>query len=69
MKEDMQDVPSSKGARCMTTDQLCLPSEEGIKQLLKCATTNKYSWTILPQKLNTGLEFGVMMTLPDDYTC
>ena len=44
---------------------------------------NKYSWTILPQKLNmtfpvqdglpkclkTGTNFAVMMTLPEDYTC
>ena len=30
---------------------------------------NKYSWTILPQKLEMGVEAAVMMTLPDDYTC
>ena len=30
---------------------------------------NKYSWTILPQKLNTGVEDAVMMTLPNDFTC
>ena len=30
---------------------------------------NKYAWTILPQKLKTGVYGAVMMTLPDDYAC
>ena len=30
---------------------------------------NEYSWSILPQKLTDAVNFPVIMTLPDDYTC